>query len=59
MKHVLYVFYVIFYASAVFLAGLFAGQLVERRNARPNSRSFDPKTVKGGGASRKKSEPLK
>jgi hypothetical protein len=48
MKHVLYVFYVIFYATAVFLAGLFAGQLVERRNAQ-----------KGAGASRKKSEPLK
>ncbi|MHB8483061.1 MAG: hypothetical protein ACYDBV_10105 [Nitrospiria bacterium] len=36
MKHVLYVFYVTFYASAVFLAGLFAGQIVERKNARKN-----------------------
>ena len=33
MKHVLYAFYVTFYASAVFLAGLFAGQVVERKNA--------------------------
>jgi hypothetical protein len=58
MKHVLYVFYVIFYASAVFLAGLFAGQLVERRNAQSTSGTADPKAGKGAGASRKKSEPL-
>lgn len=33
MKHILYVSYVIFYAAAVFLAGWFAGQMVERKNA--------------------------
>ncbi|MBI1821956.1 MAG: hypothetical protein HY036_05365 [Nitrospirae bacterium] len=36
MKHFLYAFYVTFYASAVFLAGLFAGQMVERKNAQKN-----------------------
>ncbi len=40
MKHFLYAFYVTFYASAVFLAGLFAGQMVERKNAqKPPDRS--------------------
>ena len=34
MKHILYVFYVLFYAAAVFLAGWFAGQMIERKNFR-------------------------
>jgi uncharacterized protein YneF (UPF0154 family) len=33
MKHFLYVLYVSLYAAAVFLAGLFAGQWLERKNA--------------------------
>ncbi|MBI1823045.1 MAG: hypothetical protein HY200_08330 [Nitrospirae bacterium] len=32
MKHLLYVLYVSLYAAAVFLAGLFAGQWLERKN---------------------------
>jgi hypothetical protein len=37
MKHVLYVIYVLFYASAVFLAGLLAGQWLERKSAQKES----------------------
>jgi len=39
MKHVLYVIYVTFYASAVFLAGLFAGQWLERKSAEKKNQS--------------------
>lgn len=31
MKHLFYAFYVSFYAGAMFVAGLFAGQFMERR----------------------------
>ncbi len=31
MKHLFYAFYVSFYAGAMFVAGLFVGQLMERR----------------------------
>ncbi len=31
MKHLFYAFYVSFYAGAMFVAGLFAGQVMERR----------------------------
>lgn len=31
MKHLFYAFYVSFYAGAMFVAGVFAGQFMERR----------------------------
>jgi len=31
VKHLYYVFYVLFYAGAMFVAGLFFGQFMERR----------------------------
>jgi NADH:ubiquinone oxidoreductase subunit 6 (subunit J) len=38
MKHVFYVIYVLFYTGAVFVTGLFVGQLLERSwEARRNS----------------------
>jgi hypothetical protein len=39
MKHVFYVIYVLFYTGAVFITGLFVGQMLERTwEARRNSR---------------------
>lgn len=39
MKHVFYVIYVLFYTGAVFITGLFVGQLLERSwEARRSSR---------------------
>ncbi|HUJ80202.1 MAG TPA: hypothetical protein VLY45_07810 [Nitrospiria bacterium] len=39
MKHVFYVIYVLFYTGAVFITGLFVGQMLERTwEARRNAR---------------------
>ena len=48
MKHLFYAFYVMFYASAMFVAGLFFGQFMERRWAardRADARATSPQRV--------------
>jgi len=54
MKHVFYVIYVLFYTGAVFITGLFVGQMLERswearRSARQGS-SHDERTELQPGA---------
>lgn len=43
MKHLFYAFYVSFYAAAMFLAGLFFGQFMERRWAAREREEADEK----------------
>jgi NADH:ubiquinone oxidoreductase subunit 6 (subunit J) len=53
MKHVFYVIYVLFYTGAVFITGLFVGQMLERswearRNSRQGSNRDERKALQSG-----------
>lgn len=55
MKHVFYVIYVLFYTGAVFITGLFVGQMLERswearRNSRQGSNRDERKELQSGTA---------
>jgi len=49
MKHVFYVVYILFYTGAVFVAGMFVGQMLERAWAAREKVTRSPASAAAGG----------